>query len=496
MLFEIQIDKAAMEARGSVRSLCEQLRTAILDGRLLPGTRLPSTRSSDRFYGVSRNTAAEVYERLLGEGLVVGRHGSGTFVADPLPLRREVENPAPRPAIDARLNNFWLKPETIQAIGFWRDQPGSNSVRHNSPPIDFRTALIDSRLFPLDLFRRVSSRQLRLLEVKPPSFKSAQGNRGNFALRDAISKHIALTRAVVCAPDNVLVTAGAQQAFDLLARVLVTPGETVVALEDPGYPPMRVAFAAAGAHVVPVRVDEEGIAIDAIPSNANIICVCPSHQFPLGVTMSAERRSALIAFAREREAVIVEDDYDGEFRYEGSPLEALRTADNADVVFYVGTFSKCMLPALRLGFVVAPDWAIETLTAAKNCLDWHSPIPIQASVASFIADGHLARHVRRMRRVYGERREALMTALKNDFADWLEPVPSVYGMHVSATVRPGLDADAIEAELLTRNVKLHSLERYFLGDRTHVGFVFGYGVVGVEQIEAGLAQLRELLERS
>jgi GntR family transcriptional regulator/MocR family aminotransferase len=494
-LFEIRIDRAAMDARGSARSLHEQLRQAILDGRLRPGSRLPSRRSSRAFYGVSRNTAVEAYERLASEGYVVSRHGSGTFVADPLPPPRQRTGPKPGPSADPRLNQFWLRPEIRDAIGFWRDRPEGAPAAASTAAFDFRPALIDSRLFPLDLFRRVSSRQLRVLEVRPPSFKSAQGNRGNFALRDAITRHIALTRAVVCTPDDTLVTAGAQQAFDILARVLVSPGETVVALEDPGYPPMRVAFAAAGARIVPVPVDGEGIAIDRIPDDVDVICVCPSHHFPLGVTMTEARREALVDFARARGAVIIEDDYDGEFRYDGSPLEALRTADNEDVVFYVGTFSKCMLPALRLGFIVAPQWAIETLTTAKNCLDWHAPLPIQASVAGFIADGHLMRHVRKMRRVYGARRERLVKAIERDFAEWLEPLPSLYGMHVAVKLRRKVDTDAVAVGLLADNVKLHSLTRYFLGPATLEGFVLGYGVVGVEQIEAGLARLRDAMAK-
>ena len=295
--------------------------------------------------------------------------------------------------------------------------------------------MVDSRLFPLDVFRRVSAKQLRGLERKPASYKSPQGNQGNYHLRKAIIRHIAITRAVACQAEDILVTSGAQQAFDLLARALVTPHETTVALEDPGYPPMRVAFAAAGAKLVPVGIDEEGLIIEQLPSDVRVICVTPSHQFPLGVTMSLRRRQALIEFARERGAIIIEDDYDGEFRYEGSPLPALRTAQAADVVFYVGTFSKCMLSALRLGFIVAPSWAMRTLTAAKNCLDWHCPTPIQSAVAGFIAEGHLTRHVRKMRDIYRQRRQLLLELVQ----DKLEPVAASHSVvlrHAHCRVGP------------------------------------------------------------
>jgi GntR family transcriptional regulator/MocR family aminotransferase len=305
-----------------------------------------------------------------------------------------------------------------------------------------------------------------------------------------------LTRAVVCRPDDVVVTSGAQQAFDLLARILVTPGETVVAIEDPAYPPMRVAFAAARGKIVPAPVDEEGLMVEGLPREVGVICVSPSHQFPLGVTMSKRRRTDLVNFARRHGAVIVEDDYDGEFRFEGNPLQSLRAADQSDVVFYVGTFSKCMLPSLRLGFVVVPEWARRTLVAAKNCLDWHCSTPLQTGVSAFIAEGHLARHVRKMRQIYKKRRQLLHELLKRDFADWLEPIPSIYGMHVAAWARDGVDLKAAVETLTDSPVKIHTLGRYYFGPAARPGLVFGYGAVDLPQIEHGLAYLRTALARS
>ena len=291
------------------------------------------------------------------------------------------------------------------------------------------------------------------------------------------------------------VTSAAQQAFDLLARILVTPGDTVVAIEDPGYPPMRVAFAAVGARIVAVPVDEEGLLVDRLPPRVRVICVCPSHQFPLGVTMSKSRRAALVNFARQHGAVIVEDDYDGEFRYGANPLQSLRAADAADVVFYVGTFSKCMLPSLRLGFVVVPDWARRTLVAAKNCLDWHCSTPLQTGVSAFITEGHLAHHVRKMRQIYRARRQLLYALLRRDFSDWLEPIPSLYGMHVAAWARDGVDLEATVEGLPDASMKLHTLRRYHLSSSPRQGVVFGYGVVDLPDIERGLATLHKILAR-
>jgi len=493
-LFEIKLDLEAHGSRDTSRTLHRELKAAILDGRLTAGAKLPATRQSAAFFGVSRNTAAEVYERLVTEGYAVARHGAGTYVAERIPssrpeARRIVEEPAGH-----RLNEFWLRPDVTAAMSFWRDSPESTSPTRRGSLVDFRPAMVDSRLFPLDVFRRVSAKQLRGLERRPASYKSPQGNQGNYHLRKAIIKHIAITRAVACQAEDILVTSGAQQAFDLLARALVTPRETTVALEDPGYPPMRVAFAAAGAKLAAVGVDHEGLIIEQLPSDVRVICVTPSHQFPLGVTMSMRRRQALIEFARERGAIIIEDDYDGEFRFEGSPLPALRTSRAADVVFYVGTFSKCMLSALRLGFIVAPSWAIKTLTAAKNCLDWHCSTPVQNAVAEFIAEGHLTRHVRRMRAIYMQRRQLLLDSVPDQLGKWLVPIPSFYGMHIAVLARAALDLEAVAEELLRQQVKIHTLSRYFLGPQTKTGFVFGYGTTDLPEIRRGVSALRKVLQ--
>ncbi len=239
-LFEIDLELAPRGSREASRTLYDQLRAAMRDGRLAPGARLPPTRRAQAIFGVSRNTAAEVYERLLNDGYVVARRGSGTYVAGLPPALRVPRSVHGTSEPDPRLSEFWLRPDVMAAISFWQDSAGRAPAGAH---IDFRPALVDSRLFPFDVFRRISARELRGLERKPAAYKSPQGNQGNYFLRDGIVKHIALTRSVACRPEDVLVTSGAQQAFDLLARVLVTREKTVVAIEDPGYPPMRIAFA-------------------------------------------------------------------------------------------------------------------------------------------------------------------------------------------------------------------------------------------------------------
>jgi GntR family transcriptional regulator/MocR family aminotransferase len=491
-LFELDIQRPAKGSRDASRLLHRQLKAAILTGRLAPGALLPPTRRSAQVFGVSRNTAIEVYETLVNDGLAVARHGSGTRVADAFPAR--ARTPASGEGGDGRLNPFWLGPEARASIGFWRACVEDARVDTLRPALEFRPALIDARLFPNEDFRRLTARQLRSFERTPASYRSPQGNQGNHRLREAIARHIAVTRAVACDPTDILITAGAQQAFDILARALVVRPGSVVAVEDPGYPPMRVAFAAAGARVTPVPVDEEGLVVDRVPPQASIICLCPSHQFPLGVSMSPARRKALIAFARRNRAVIIEDDYDGEFRYGPRPLDALVSDDASDVVFYVGSLSKCMLPSLRLGFVVAPQWAMPSLTAVRNCLDWHSPTMVQASVAAFIAEGHLTRHVRKMRRIYGERRQLLLELLAGSLGAWLRPLPSFYGMHVAAVAREGLDVEGVCDRLLRRNIRLHTLSRYYLGPEDRKGIVFGFGVSDRQAILAMASALREACE--
>lgn len=489
-LFELKVTTAARGSREIASHLFRQLKDAILDKRLRPGSRLPSTRDARRVFGVSRNTTQDVYDRLAQEGLLFARHGSGTFVRNARPDPTVGQFPLEEER-HGRVNIFWERPDIASWIGFWHER--RVAVPAPPPVADLRPALVDQRLFPHAIFRQIMARQLRRLETNPASSRSPQSNQGNNQLRRAIAEHIGLTRAVSCRPDDVLVTSGAQQAFDLIARALVIPGETVVAVEDPGYPPMRVPFAAAGALLVPVPVDGEGIVVEAIPPDAKIICVCPSHQFPLGMPMSARRREALLRFARKGGAVIVEDDYDGEFRYDGSPLEALRGSTSASHVFYVGSFSKCMFPAIRLGFVVSPSWALRALVAAKNSTDWHSSVPVQAAVAGFIHHGHLTLHIRRVRRIYRDRRNRLLELLEERLGDALTIVPSFYGMHVAAVAREGVDCDAVSDALAARGIMIHSLARYFLGPAALSGFILGYAAAESEVLETAINAMAEEL---
>jgi GntR family transcriptional regulator/MocR family aminotransferase len=476
-IFELPIRLPARDSRGLLRALHTQLRAAILDGRLQPGLRLPSTRAFASAFGVSRNTAVAAYDLLLSEGYLLARRGAGAYVATVMPQRRERRTPLHDDMRKRCLNAFWhTSAQPAQP-------PARIAMRH-----DFQLGIPELEHFPFDVWRRLSVRAMRALSKLPAVYAQPQGRA---ELREAIAKHVSFARAVACGADDVVVSAGAQQAFDLLARILVTPGKTVVAVEEPGYPPLRTAFAAAGAKLVPVPVDAHGLIVERLPRDARVICVTPSHQFPLGVAMSAQRRAALLEFAQARGAVVIEDDYDGEFRFGGRPLDALQTLDRAESVFYVGTFSKSLFPALRLGYVVTPPWARDALVAAKQCSDWHSPLEAQDTLAAFIAEGHLARHIRKMRRVYDARRNLLLAILERDFSRWIEPIPASAGLHLSAFAAASIDVDAIVEQARQQGVGLRAFRNP--GRPARQGLVFGYGAIDERGIAAGLERLRALV---
>jgi GntR family transcriptional regulator/MocR family aminotransferase len=471
----------AAGSRTLLRALHEQLRAAILDGRLQPGLQLPATRALADVYGVSRNTAVAAYDLLLSEGYLVTRPRSGAYVADVLPQLRNRRVLNGDPTIDRRLSPFWRAPPAIIPAHM-----------QSTARLDFKLGVADKRHFPFEVWRRLTTRALRAFATQAPTYAGPYGRQ---ALREAIAKHVSFARAVACRAGDVVVTAGSQQAFDLLARILITPRRTVVAIENPGYPALRAALAAAGARIVPVPVDADGIVVAKLPTDAQVICVTPSHQFPLGTAMSMRRRAALLEFAQARNAVVVEDDYDGEFRFGGRPLDALQSLDRAEAVFYIGTFSKSLFPGIRLGFVVAPPWAQRALAAAKQCADMHCAVLEQATLAAFISEGHMARHVRRMRAIYATRLGVLLTCLRRDFSRWLEPIPSAAGLHVAALAKSALDCEAIAERARELDVGVYPLGPYYSAGRAKQGLLFGYGAIEEREIAEGLSRLRRLWPR-
>jgi GntR family transcriptional regulator / MocR family aminotransferase len=477
-VFEFPLSFGAGGSGGRVRQLHAQLRAAILDRRLLPGARLPSTRRVASAYRLARNTVIAAYDLLVAEGYVRTRAGAQAQVAD-LGARPKLPRRRAR-AADEQLNAYWRR--TAPAVAQFAAAARTTGFRLGTP---------EHRLFPLDIWRRLLTRSLnRRADGGCFDYPEARGRR---LLRTAIAQYVSFTRAVACSADDVIVTNGAQQAFDVLARALVTPGRTRVAVENPGYPPLRAAMAAAGAHIVPVAVDEEGLRVERLPQDVGVVYVTPSHQFPTGVAMSMARRTALLAFARARGAVIIEDDYDGEFRFGLRPLDALQTLDRDASVLYVGTFSKSLFPALRVGYMVAPAWAREVLTAVRLCTDTGSNAQLQDALGHFILEGHLARYVRRMRRLYAERRQALLDGLAEDLGAWLQALPSEAGIHLATRMRQRGAAARLIAQAREHTPGAQPLSRFALGAEAEPGLVFGFGCIEAGAIRPALQSLARAL---
>lgn len=452
-----------------------QVRAAILDGRLKPQQALPSSRDLARRLDVSRNTVVLAYERLRAEGFVTSRAGAGTYVEN-VRTNGAAAGPSDSP----------LRPRAL-----WHEIPPGRDMAALDVPFDFRSGIPDAAAFPYAAWRARLNRQFRPESVGKGAHIEAAGDRG---LRSAIARHIATSRAVRTSADNILITNGSQQAVDIIARVLLEPGDTI-AVEDPGYPLTRRALRAYGCTVVGVPVDEEGLVVSALPDTARLVHVTPSHQYPLGTTMSMRRRRALLEWADRHDAAIIEDDYDSEFRYHGRALEPLQCLDGAGRVLYVGSFSKVLLPTLRLGFVVAPTALCDALRKAKYLADWHTSVQLQAAAAAFIDDGLLAHHIRRMRRVYGERHDRIVEFLARDFAGVLTPLPCHGGLHLAALLSEGYGTDDhVVAECaLARGVAIFPLSYHYVSAPPRHGFLFGYGAIAADHIEEGLHELKSCL---
>lgn len=454
--------------------LHRQLRAAIASGRLTPGVQLPPTRKLASQLGVSRNTVIAAYDLLLSEGYVSGKAGSGIYV-NKMEAHRfdKPRTTAAKPA--SLISPYWRRPPAPIK------RPMPEKIRY-----DFRFGLPDMKQFPHHIWQRLAARSMRRTmrggdAAGPPE--------GLDVLREAITRHVSFSRAVACKADNVIVTNGSQQGFTLLAQILVRRDKTVVAVEDPGYRPARYAFAAAGAVIKPVPVDAEGMVIAKVPKEANIIYVTPTHQSPLGVTMSAARRAQLLTFAMLRNAVIIEDDYDSEFRFGDRPQDALQTLDQAGLVFYVGTFTKCLLPSLRVGFVVAPPWATDALIAAKRVADVQSATILHATLADFINEGHLARYVRKMRNVYSARNDLVHHMLTLRLPHLLEPIRSSAGIHCSAYFRKRVGIADVMARVAKAGIAIEDLDRFWLASPKRSGLAFGYSAMNEGQISEGLKAL-------
>jgi GntR family transcriptional regulator / MocR family aminotransferase len=455
------------------------LRTSILSGALPSRGKLPSTREMARQLGVSRTVVVLAYEQLLAEGFVSGRIGSGTYVGHGIGRRYGTR---PEKPIELKLASFGSAAEQATTRVSVRSQ------RRSALPYDFAYAGCDAEAFPLQAWNRILLRCARKTPVSELDYGLAAGN---LALRHAICTHLRRSRAVQCDPSRIIVVNGSQQALDLITRVLIERGDAV-AIENPAYQGTSEVLRTAGARLLPVPVDRQGIDPDRLPERARAVFVTPSHQFPTGATLSLERRIALLDWARRKNAVVVEDDYDGEFRYEGQPLESLQGLDRDSRVIYVGTFSRTVFSSLRIGYLVAPSVLVPALTGAKWLCDRHTPNLEQQTLAEFISNGAYGRHLRRVQRRNAVRRRTLLDAVDQYLGNRVELTGDGAGAHVAIWPRRRVSEESVVAQAKLRGVGIYGLATYHLRRPPRPGFMLGYSRLTDDQIHEGICRLAQI----
>jgi GntR family transcriptional regulator / MocR family aminotransferase len=479
--FELTLDARPLE-QTLTTWLYAQLRLAILDGRLRPGARLPASRDFATQYGVSRGTVVSVFERLQAEGYVSCRVGSGTRVnrIDPAPrLRSPYSKP---PAYIRRVISEYVRPKS------WVGLPALQGER----PFCMRNPAVAE--FPAELWGRLAARRARTFRSW---MRTDDDGRGYRPLREAIADYLGSSRGVRCSADQVMVVSGVQPGLDLLARLLLKPGEPVW-MEDPGYFGATIAFGNIGAHVVPVPVDEQGLSVFAglrTCPHAKGVYVTPAHQFPLGMTMSLERRMELLKWASGAGTFVIEDDYDSEYRFEGSPVPALQSLDRSSSVILVGSFNKLLFPSLRIGYVVLPSSLVDLFSAFRYRADFHSVSMDQAVLCDFIADGHLGRHLRRMRDLYAGRLTALVADGKRYLKGLLQISDVRAGLYTAAFLKNGMTSREAEKAAAAYDVEAIALDRYTLKSAEPKGVLLGFAAFDEVAIRAGIMKLAEALDR-
>jgi GntR family transcriptional regulator / MocR family aminotransferase len=469
------------------KQIYDGFRMAIVRGNLRPGQRVPSSRLLSVELGISRIPVLNAFAQLLAEGYFEGRKGAGTFVSDSLPEGLTIcqdrrpqaaqVGSGPRPvARRSLLLSHYERPA-------WASGWGAFSV--HQPAFD---------RFPFPIWSSIIMRHSR-----SPSMAAIHNTDplGSATFREAICEYLRTARAVQCDPSQVMVVAGSQQALEISARVLLGAG-TSVWFEEPGYRLARDVFAGAGCHLVPVPVDQDGMMVSAgikRSPKARAAYVTPSHQYPLGATMSAARRMQLLNWAQTAGSWIIEDDYDSEYRFESAPISSLQGLDRNARVIYIGTFSKVLFPSLRLGYIVIPQDLVQHFTAVRAAMDIFPPYLSQEVINDFMREGHFARHIRRMRLLYGERRTALVESIREQFGSTLEIHGTQAGMHLAVTLPKGLNDREIANKAARKGLWLWPLSPSYLGGKRRQGFVLGFGNTPAEQMPHAVSQLREQLAK-
>lgn len=467
------------------------LQSAILAGKLPGGLKLPSTRALAAELLVSRNTVLTAYDQLTAEGYLESVAGSGTFVADVLPDHLLTTPAHHTPPSNARQS----EPTQPLLSARAKAQLTASQIYPRLPPTadgrprPFRLGMSALDAFPYEQWSRLITRQARRMSIRTITYQEPSGYR---PLREAIAAHVNLSRRVQCTAEQIVMVAGTQGGLDLAARLLINEGDPVW-LEDPGYIGARGALLGAGAALVPVPIDHEGLMVaigrERAPT-ARLAYVTPSHQFPLGVTMSLARRLALLEWAKAANAYIIEDDYDSEYRFAGRPLATLQSLDRDDRVIYVGTFSKILAPALRIGYLILPPLLVEPCLAMRRLIDFHLPILEQAALADFIAEGHFTRHLRRMRTLFAERRTALLEALAALPLD-IHAFP--VGSHCVGWLPAGMDGLRLAHQAAANDLNLWLVSQYCIEPLAREGLVIGYGDHDSAEMQQAVAKLAKVM---
>lgn len=473
------------------RQIYRALREEIRSGRLPDGARAPATRALAAELGVSRVTVVLAYEQLLAEGHLEGRRGSGTYVraaargAAPPPRHGRHEAAATLPRLSAAGRRL--------CEGALPLFSGGLSARPILP-FDFRYGIPSLLDFPAQAWQRCLGRAARSASVRAHDYGPPQGA---MALRAAIAERLTRIRGVDCAPEQVVVVGGSQQGLDLAARLLLEPGDVAV-VEEPGFEGARNAFRVAGARVVPAPVDAEGIDVSALwpeTRHLRLAHVTPSHQYPLGSVLSLSRRRALLALSEKSGGTVIEDDYDGEYRFEGAPLETLYALDGGRRVIHLGTFSKVLFPALRLGYAVLPEPLVEPFARAKLLADGGSPMLEQLALARFLQEGDLERHVRRSRLRNRERREALIGSLREELGDAVEIQGTNAGLHLTAwlPMLPARSVGGLVRAALEHGIGLYPISPFYMARPRRAGLVMGYAALTPADIRTGVRRFAAVL---
>ena len=473
------------------QQIYEALRLSILSGIIAPRTQVPPTRVLAGELGVSRTTVVNAYDQLLAEGYLEGKTGAGTYVVSEMPdvtfqleatVSADGKERAKRRERALSRRGQWIASSSVKSLRMQADNT-CLAFQNGVPAVDE---------FPFRVWWKLASRRWR----NPPRELLGYGDPAGYRpLREAIAEHLRSARAVHCDADQVIIVAGTQQAFDLIARLLLEPGDRVW-VEDPCYPGARNALLSAGSKVISVPVDEEGFDLGQalqLSKKARLVYVTPSHQFPLGITMTLSRRLALLEWAKRSGSFVIEDDYNSEFRYAGRPLASLQGLDHDARVIYIGTFSKTIFPSMRLGCLVVPKDLIEVFVAARALIDRHSPSLDQAILADFINEGHFMRHLRRMRSLYVERQEVLVQAASRDLDGLLEVSPARAGMHLVAWLPQGVSDRNASTKAARYGVEAAPLSVYAATPRTRGALVLGYAAVNAKEIRAGVRKLAQAL---